>query len=288
MGKLRLFFCFAVTIPILGGCKPLMREPLRICPGKESIAEALSVLKSRSESVASLKAHGRCVLEYYEEEKKHKENFPVKLWVNPPVEIYFQGDVAFNPKGIMLGSNEHEFWLAMKPKEISSYWWGRWSESSCPGQLMISPKTLLEALGILPIGGTEDEGNWSLSNEGPFDVLTKRNEQGVIIKKIYIYCCDYSVRKIEYFEAGGEIAVVTELGKYKRVAEGFSVPGIINITEPAERKDDLSRITITLKSVKSEQFNEKQQRQLFTRPPLRGYEHVYRIIDGHVVEQVQR
>ena len=70
----------------------------------------------------------------------------------PPVEIYMQGDVAFDPKGIVLGSNEEEFWLAVRLKEVSGYWWGRWSEESRPEKLMISPRLVLEALGVAAVG----------------------------------------------------------------------------------------------------------------------------------------
>jgi hypothetical protein len=139
--NIRLYFYFAAAIPILVGCAPEIRKPLEICPGKGSVAEALSALQSHWQNMEPLKASGQCLLEHYieGERKPHKEKFSVKLWVNPPVEIYLQGDVALVPKAIVLGSNAEMFWLSIRPKEISTYWWGKWSQQDSSKTLMINP-----------------------------------------------------------------------------------------------------------------------------------------------------
>jgi len=230
-----------------------------------------------------IKANGRCLLEYYVDGKRYKENFAVKLWVNPPAQIYLQGDVAFDPKGIVLGSNEKQFWLAVKPKEIDSYWWGRWAdEKSCTEGLMINPELLLEALGFTAL---VDEGNWSLSNEGAFDVLTKRSDKNVIARKIYIYSCDYLPGRIEYLDTDQMAVVVTELDKYKEVLEGFSVPTVIKIVRHTENIDARVSITLELGSIKSMHFTEPAQRRLFTRPEPGGFGHIYKIVDGNIIEE---
>jgi hypothetical protein len=235
----------------------------------------------RLENTSPLKADGQCLLQYYAEDgKPKKENFPVKLWVNPPVEIYMQGDVAFDPKGIVLGSNEDEFWLAIKLKEVSSYWWGRWSEESYPEKLMISPRLVLEALGVAAVGDGE---NWSLSNEGAFDILTK--QEGITeTAKIYINNCDYLVRKIEYFNGDGQAAIVMELDKYKEISKNFFVPGVVKIVNRAGRNKGDS-VQITLSSVKPMDFTDKQRGRLFVRPQPQGFRHIYKIVDGNVIEQ---
>ena len=280
-----MFFDFAAAVLILTGCAPRMQKPMRICPGAESAVEALSLLRSRSKGIAPLKANGQCRLQYYAEGKLHKENFPVKLWMNPPTQIYVQGDVAFDPKGIIVGSNEKEFWLSIKPKEVSSYWWGRRSEESRLENLMISPKLVLEALGIAEVG---DRESWSLSNEEAFDVLTERDGQGVIIRKLYISNCDYLVSKIKYFDANGRAVAIVKLDEYEEVSEWFSVPNFIKIIKRGSGgAEDLVSITISLKSVKSANFTEKARRGLFSRPEPRGFKHVYKITDGNMVEQLQ-
>lgn len=284
--NLRLYFHYAAAILFLVGCAPEVRKPIEVCPGKGSVAEAVSALQSHWQNIVPLKANGQCLLEYYVEGKRkpHKETFSVKLWVNPPVEIYLQGDVALVPKAIVLGSNADVFWLSIRPKEISTYWWGEWSQQDSSETLMINPRTLLEALGIAAV---DAEPSWSLSSEGAFDVLTKRR-QGVVIKKIYVYSCDYLVRKIEYFDIYGQLAVVAELDKYEQVLEGFFVPASIKISERAEDnlRDSLS-ITLDLESIKSAEITQKQQNVLFNRPQPRGFKHVYRIAGRDWIEQRQ-
>jgi len=284
--NLFLYFCYAAGILILVGCAPEIRRPLEICPGKGSVAEAVSALQSHSQNIVPFKANGQCLLEYYvkEKPKPHKERFSVKLWVNPPVEIYLQGDATLVPKAIILGSNEREFWLSIRPKEISTYWWGKWSQQDSSETLMINPKTLLEALGIAAV---DAESNWSLSNEGAFDILTKR-QRGVVIKKIYVYSCDYLVKRIEYFDVYGQVAVVAELDKYKQVLEGFFVPAGIKIIKRADDNPEGSlSITLDLKSIRPAKITAKQQNVLFNRPQPRGFKHLIRIIGGKWIEQRQ-
>jgi len=280
----RLFFSGAAAMLILAGCGPKIERPTRICPGRGNVLDSLSVLRARREKAIGLRANGQCLLSYYDQNgKPKKENFLVRLWMNPPAEFYLQGDVGFDAKGIVLGSNEREFWLSIRPKEISTYWWGRWAETGSVEKLMISPRAIIEAVGIAQVDGG-DGGNWSLSNEGPFDVLTKRNERGAIIKKVYAYSCDYTVRKIEYFDMSGRAGAVAELSRYKEVCEGFSIPTVIKIVRhgSAEKQDS---VRVTLESVKPESFTEQRRLAIFTRPEPRGFEHVSRLIGGELVEQ---
>jgi hypothetical protein len=167
-------------------------------------------------------------------------------------------------------------------KEVSGYWWGRWSEKDYPEKLMISPRLVLEALGIAAVG---DEEGWSLSKEGAFDVLTKQKGDAKT-RKIYINNCDYLVRKIEYYRDDGRAAVVTELDKYKELIKGFFVPTFIKIINRTDsNKEDL--VQITLSSVKPANFTDKQRKRLFVCPQPQGFKHIYKIIDGNIIEQPQ-
>jgi len=222
-------------------------------------------------------------LEYYDDGKPRTENFFVRLWFNPPAEIYLQGDVAFDPKGIVLGSNENEFWLAIRLKEISRYWYGRWKEASHIDELIISPRLILEAFGIAEVGRNSE--NWSLSKEGAFDVLTRRDDKGRIIRKTHIYNCDYSVQKIEYFDVNGQAKVIVELGKYKQVLDEFFVPRIIKIVKSGESEKDLTSVTVNLTSIKSADFSLKQRNLLFMPPKQNGYKHVFEYNDGKLIEK---
>ena len=275
-----------VGIMILAGCESRIRQPTKICPGKDSVTDALAALQLQSRNVVPLRANGQCRFEYYVEGKKkpQRENFNVKLWVNPPVEIYMQGDKALVPKAIVLGSNEKEFWLSISPKEISSYWWGNWSEQDLSKGLVINPRTLLESLGI---GEEESQHNLSLSNEGPYDIISKR-QQDVVIKKIYIYSCDYRVRKIEFFNRDGQVVAGAELDKYKEVSDGFFVPSLIKVTTYSQETGEFSlSVTLDLSTVKPATITEPRRNVLFKLPPPRGFTNVYRIVNGKWFKQDQ-
>jgi len=276
----KLIFLLLMPVLIFGGCGGELKVPQRVCEGKKNVAE--SVYSLELHSLSSFRANGQCHLRYDTKGKTHNENFPVRIFVNPPDQIYLQGDVAFDPKGIILGSNEDEFWLAIKPKEISSYWWGRWAEQTGFNKLVISPKTLLEAFGVVEIAEQE---NWSLVREGIFDILTKRNKQGGVVKKIYIYNCDYRVRKIEYLNKTGENVIVTEMGDYKEVNDGFCMPQVIKITT-AGRDNKRNSVKITLGSIKETKFIEEKHSFIFNRPEkVQGYKNVYRIIGDNLIRQ---
>ena len=276
----------AAVIFVLVGCAPRIRQPTKICPGKDSVADAMVALQTQSQNVTPLRAGGQCRLEYFVEGKKkpQRENFEVKLWVNPPVEIYMQGDKALVPKAIVLGSNEREFWLSIRPKEISTHWWGYWSEQDLTEGLVINPRTLLESLGI---GEVETQQDWSLSNEGPYDVISKL-QQDVVIKKIYVYSCDYRVRKIEFFNQDGQVVASADLDRYQEVSDGFFIPSLIKVTTYAQETGESSlSITLDLKSIKPATITEPRRNVLFKLPPPRGFTNVYRIINGKWFEQTQ-
>ncbi len=276
----------AAAIAILAGCTPKLQMPTEVCPGKKSVHEALATLRANSQNLVSFRADGQCYLEYYAEgkDKPSNENLIVQqLWVEPPVNLYLQGDKPLISKMVILGSNEREFWLAIRP-EISLYAWGRWSEQDSSEGPTINPRTLLEALGIGDIDTGED---WSLKNKGAYDILTK-HERGAVTKKIYIFSCDYRVRKIEFFDSKGKVAAVAELDKYEDVTEGFFIPSLIKVTTYSESARDKPFIfTLKLQRLRPTKISEPQRKYLFTRKPPDGFKNVGRIVNGKLIDESQ-
>lgn len=257
-------------------------QPMRNCPGKTTADEAIALLKSRREKAVAIRATGQCLLQYHAEGNVRKDNFPVKLWVNPPKEIYLQGDVAFDATGLVFGSNADEFWFWLKPKEISSYWSGKWSQAGIWNGLAISPMIALEAFGSLDIR----DGNWTLSRQGNLDLLILRDDCGVILQKIYIEPCDYMVTRMERFDESGDIYLKAEFTGYEKTAEGFLTPSRIKMVAVSQNGGEDSA-DITLSSVKLTQLSDQQRDRLFVRPLPRGFDYIYRVIDGKAVEQEQ-
>jgi len=272
-------FALLLLVLFFAGCAA---QPMRYCPGKTTVAEAIEVLKSRREKIAPIRATGQCLLQYHVEGQVRKENFPVKLWVNPPSEIYLQGDVAFDATGLIFGSNADGFWFWLKPKEVSSYWSGKWSQAGIWNGLAVSPVMALEAFGAVDIC----QGDWTLNRDGSLDLLVLHNDRGVIIQKIYIEPCDYLVTKIERFDDSGDIYLKAEFAGYEKTAEGFLTPSRIKIVAVSEKGSEDS-VEITLSSVKTTELNSQQRQRLFVRPLPRGFNHIYQVIDGKAVEQEQ-
>ena len=282
MRKKAVIFIVGAMLTV-AGCVSPKRPIKKICPGKGSVAEALAALGAQALKAVPLRASGQCRLELPVEGKKkpQKENVDIGLRVNPPYDIYLWGSKPLASKAIVLGSNEQEFWLAIKPKEISFYGWGKWSEQASTGGLIIDPRTLLEAFGM---SGVDAELDWSLSNEGFFDILTRR-DRGAVTKKIYVYSCEYQVSKIELFDSKGQVAACAELDSYEEVSEGFYVPAWIEVTTftQDEARDPLT-ITLRLKSIAS---SKEWPGVIFKRPPPRGFKNVGGVVNGKWIEQPQ-
>ena len=281
----KLILSAATAIFILAGCAPKIQKPTEICPGKQSVNEALAALQANSRNIVPFRANGDCYLEYYPEgkTKPSSENLIVQqLWVDPPVNFYLQGDKRPIPRAMILGSNEREFWLAIRPKEISLYAWGRWSEQDVSEGPAINPRTLLEALGI---GDIDTEQDWSLSSKGPYDILTKR-ERGAMTKKIYIFNCDYRIRKIEFFNANDQVAAVAELDRYEEISEGFWVPALIKvITYNQNEREKPFTVTLNLRRIRPTDIKEQQRNYLFKRRPPEGFKNVIRIVNGEWIDE---
>lgn len=276
--------CAAVLLATLAGCATAP-EILPVCPGKPTVEAALETLKARAERAVSLRASGHAMLNYHvpDKEKPERHNLPMQIWFHPPIEIYIQGSIAVDPRAVMIGSNEQEFWLALRPKEMSSYYRGRWEEAEDFEGLLMSPRVVLEAFGIVVEPDEPLEpGLWTLRKEGPYDVLTQRNEAGRTAKRVHVYACDYLVHKIEYYDERGQVAAVAQFRDYEPVDGEFLVPTEMYVvaTAPDGRKDT---IDIDIRSVRRMDFSERQQAKIFAPPAGDRFENVYRYEQGRWV-----
>jgi len=266
-------------LSLITGCAGHAARRVGRCEGMGSAAAYRSVLTATAADAVSLKAGGRCVLEYRDGGKLRKESFPVKLWADPPAGIYLQGDVAFDPRAVEAGTNEQEFWLSVKAAGTKAYWWGRWPFHA-GGDLMFDPALLREALGL---GPTADDGNYMiLHRQADFDVLVRKSPNGPE-KRIYVDTCNYRMRKIEYL-AHGEVAASAAMSEYKPVAGDFYVPTVLSLTA-FDRNGPAAIIQIKLDSVKPAAITGRQAERMFSRPEPRGIEDVYLIVEGRAIPQ---
>lgn len=269
---LNITLCIVAVILFVSGCGSPLQS--RTCPGKASLYDSITELNNKTQKICSFKVTGRCRLQFYESGKLTDESFDVKLWCSPPSYLYLQGDIAFNPRGIITGCNDEEFWFLIKP-HFNSYWFGSRSAGQNNG-MMINPQNLLNVLIPEKIEDVED---WNLSQENGLDVLTSSG------RKIHIDRCDYNIRGIEYVGQNGSLVTI-ELDNYIDVSNNFSIPAIIEMTigDPDDMANSVT-FKLNIKTVRSTVISQKQRSKMFSRPRPDGFDHVYEIINGRAKEQ---
>ncbi len=273
-------------IAAAGCAAPPKAKPLPICPGTTNVQDALQVLRARARQAVPIRTSGKCRLAYHvpdeKEVKRQTLDLPLVLF-QPPSDVYIRGSVAADPRAVVVGSNDTEFWLAMRPKEISSYYWGRWSDAANAEGMLINPAIVLEAFGIL--GHEDPNAKWTFAKEGPYDVLTRLNAAGQPARRLYVYTCDYLVHKMEHFGPDGRVVATAELKEYKLVTASFQVPTLIHVTT-LDRTGREDTIDIELSTPKETKFNEDQLGAFIRNPAEeRKFEHVYQLEHGYWVSQ---
>ena len=263
------------------GCAPVEKSD-DICPAKYNVLEAMAVLSGRWVQAESFYANGQCLWTGRDADgKARRENFPVKIWAEPPERFCLHGDILFDGRGMVAGANQEEFWLAIRPKELRGYLWGKQTTiRQCTAKLPLpmNPRDILDALGMIRFEDDSANKNWRLTAENGYDILINSDDGQNILKKVYVNRCDYLVRKIEYFSTAGNLAVVTELDNYRTVTDGFEIPSVIKIRRLSENGDG-DAVKITLKSMKPKEFTEKQKSFLFSKPGMERFESVLMLND---------
>lgn len=276
-----LIVVIAVAVFVFSGCAP---EPPRLdrrCPGKPSVDQALTALENNARGLTAFKANGKCKAKFYEKDKKQPRNeqFPVKIWLEQPGNIRFLGDIAFNARGLDVGSNEQEFWFAAKPNELGNiYIWGKWAQQIESADLLLNPKFFLQAFGVIDVS---DVKKWSLASVDQQDVLTQNDEQGRKIRRVYIDNCDYRVERIEYFDIDSSVIASMELNSYRVISGNATLPTKILIKR-SNNDGSSDSFEITLNSISSQSTI---NRAIFKKPKTSGFKEVYRLIEGKAVQQ---
>ncbi len=271
---IRLFAGLCICI---SGCAPAVKKPpvTRLCPGVTSIDELITIFNDHRQNVKAIRAGGKCIIQWYDSEKKlRKESSDITLRFCPPDRLFLRANIITG-EIIRVGSNSAEFWMQMKPKEISTYQWGTWSQAkNCRDKMLLGPGSLMEALGVVYI-----DKSFSLSSEDGFDILTRQQANGKPAKKIYVDNCSRMIKKIEYFDPDARLVVTLKLDDFLETKDGIVVPTKINIDYHVLQMS----AAMSLKNVK---LFKKIKDQLFVRPLPKGFKHVYKLgADCEFIEQ---
>jgi len=238
-------------------------------------------LQNSGRGLAAFKANGKCKAKFYEKDKDkpRNEQFPVKIWLDPPGNLRFLGDVAFNARGLDVGSNKLEFWFTAKPNELGNiYVWGKWTDQQQVEDLLLNPALFLQAFGIIDFG---DKKSWALDSIKKQDVLIQKDKNGKITRRVTVNNCDYRVEKIEYFDIDGIVIATLGLSDYQMVLAGNKLPENVLVTH---RNDDGSHDSFEIK-LDSINPQDSIKKAIFKKPNTRGFKNVYQLIDGKAVQQ---
>ncbi len=270
----RFFLRCAVflAVPAFTGCLKSL-APLPICPGQADIRQSSDILNSQSQAVRPIRASAHCLIEFLDPDgRKRRESFDAQLRFVPPEKLYIGGD-KFGP--IRFGSNEQMFWVYVKPGMDAAFWGYRKDAQLCAERFGLNPSHLTEALGLVGL----DEG-WILAHENGIDVLTKTGSTGVVEKRLYVDCCKYRIKRIEYFDESGECVAAVDLAGYRPLDDNFYVPADIGLYHYTNGKtDSLLRIKLSAIAV-FEPTQAQLTGKLFQCPSTRGFKQVYRLSEN--------
>ena len=103
-------------------------QRLAVCPGKATVEEALQTLAARAAAAVPLRATGQAMLTYHVPDKKNRRaaQSAAGTAVQSACRDLHSGQRRGEPAGgDHRAPTTEEFWLALSPKEMSSYYLGR-------------------------------------------------------------------------------------------------------------------------------------------------------------------
>lgn len=274
------FIVITVLLPLLGGCTSFFSRPIKICPGKNNVAEAIATLQGRSEKITAIKAAGLCEVKFFDNAGKEiRESFPIRVWAQPPQQICLHADMLFSPGAIIAGANENDFWLCSSLMKY--YAWGQFNgdgsitfvEDVPPVMLSFSPQLLFEAMGLIKI---ENPLRWTLQNARGLDILEKSAANGEIVKRVQINTCDYTAKTVEYLDSAGKVFASIELDDYKIIADKLAVPHKIKVVQ-SDARGVFTSATIKLSKIQLTKLSDQQKRAFFTKPKPDGFDKILKI-----------
>jgi len=275
-----------LSVAGLSGCGFVGRSRLAV-PGRATFEEAASALREQAAGFEPTQINGTCKLEYRDEDGKWRRlsPFDMKLWLEPPYNLYAEIFAAFGPEGkIFFGANQESFWLSIKP-EINTYWFGRWNDMQDVTELELDPRVVLESLGMIQFAPHE---TWQLENQRGQDVLIcSDTASGREIKRLFVNTKKYQLSRILYYDELGEVSVAVEMERYKVVDGKNGIPTGIRVTRYVDNKRE-GRVTFALKQGRLRKFTDMHRRRMFQ--PIEpthynNYDQVYVAPFGSVREQ---
>lgn len=150
------------------------------------------------------------------------------LVMRPPRSIFLRLDHALESGQMQLGSNDEDYWLAIR-RGFETLWWGRHRNLGRPGvdPIPLDPPRVADALGLRRLPESSVLGPYGLRDEFHDKLMYGRpgDVQKVVTDRIYYVdrAPPYFVRGIDFYDdAGTDVEMQVTLSDYQGVA---GVPG---------------------------------------------------------------
>jgi hypothetical protein len=101
---------------------------------------------------------------------------------------------------------------------------------------------------------------------------------------VYVNCCDYRVRRIEYYDPQGQVVAATELSDYTPIDPALVVPTHIRLMTIYQGLEE-SSARIELRNIRRFDPTPAQLENLFSRPGRDGYGTVLRLYENCTFSQ---
>ncbi|MBW8014608.1 MAG: hypothetical protein FVQ82_00315 [Planctomycetes bacterium] len=268
-----LYFASLLSVVALTGCPP-PRKPLVLTTfdSMVNIEAAAAALELHKANVKPLRANASVEIIFFKDGKEKKEHPDASLAFDPPKRLFFRAK-RLGIEVIWVGSNDEEFWFRMKPKEISQYFWGLWTQlDGCSSNLLVSPESMLDALGMVSV-----DSSWLLRDLNGQDVLVKYGDNNRVNKKIFVSRKGYLVSRIEYYDKYGIMTASVDMGDYRPIDDGSPIPKKMDITT-YDAGEVTAKINIKLKNPKFLK-PEKIGKKTFMRPSPKGFKSIFKMND---------
>ena len=130
---------------------------------------------------------------------------------------------------LVVGSNEKEFWMYIKPDKRG--WWGKYEHQGkdCSKQMMIDPQVFLEFLGLRHLPIRPIYPAYKVAEDYyTIEYIDYQNDGYQIKREIIIDRCDNLPREINTYSRDGQRTMHSRLSSYKKLGKAW-VPGEIRI-----------------------------------------------------------
>jgi hypothetical protein len=200
------------------------------------------------------------------------------LVAQAPRSMYLKLDHPLEPGQLLLGSNDDEYWLAIR-RGHETMWWGRYRNLGRPEvePLLVEPPRVADALGVRSIRQDGLLGPIRLCEERFDRLIYQRKGPDGRLSADREYLVDryspFRVRRINYFDALGRVEMFTLLDQYRPVeGAGTVLARRIEIRWPARE----SWMRLELEGVK---IPERVHPRAFVRPeqPPEGIRQVIQV-----------